>query len=760
MNDSIVCVKYPPMVTSMGLWDRSNPFKYSIPALELQMIVIFSLTQLIYYPLKRFGFHKLLSEIIAGVIIGPTMPQFVRKYTSKLFPVDTQLTIAILATFGYTLLLFLIGVKSDVTMVRRTGKKAFAIGFLSPMVPLAIGMGSRSFVVRFLADGQKFPIKVVVAIQSLSPFPSIALLLKDLKILNSELGRLALSSAMISELVSVSVVSVMTLYRVYKEKNSLGRIFADVGLFACFVLVILFIIRPAMVWVVKQTPEGRPVKDIYTYSIILVVLMASVFTHWVELLVLFGAFIVGLAVPAGPPLGSALVDKLEPFVSGLFVPIFITINTSRANFRTIFFDSSVYVYAILLPVLFLAKLAGCMLPAFICKMPFNDVIALGLIMSAKGAIEMSSYSFARDSMIITEQTMALMIASIAFAAVVIPICVRKFYDPSRKFAGYQRRNIIHSKHDGELRIVACIHRTDNIAGIINLLDTSGPTKDSPIAIYVLHLIELRGQSSAHFISHQLQKKTSYNQESYSANVLVAFGQYERNNLGAIYAQIFTAISPCNLMYEDMCNLALDKVAALIIIPFHRKWDIFGSVEFEDQRLRVLNCKILDRAPCSVGILIDRGLTERQASCSVAMLFFGGNDDREALAYARRLARNGSIGLTVVHFVATQYDGANEKERLLDEVSLKSMDQNKHVAYKVEKVNEGAQTAMIVRRLVDEHDLIIVGTRDNVEYSPQTVGLEEWSEFSELGVIGDLLASIDGKCRASILVIQRQRHMIY
>jgi hypothetical protein len=58
-------------------------------------------------------------------------------------------------------------------------------------------------------------------------------------------------------------------------------------------------------------------------------------------------------------------------------------------------------------------------------------------------------------------------------------------------------------------------------------------------------------------------------------------------------------------------------------------------------------------------------------------------------------------------------------------------------------------------MMNEYDLIIVGRRHNVN-SPQTSGLAEWSEFPELGTLGDLLASSDLNNGTSVFVVQQQK----
>ncbi|KAA8542521.1 hypothetical protein F0562_023673 [Nyssa sinensis] len=770
-KNGLRCIRFPPKIHSIGFWNNEDPFQYSVPVAELQMVVIFVLTQLLHFPLKRFGIPSLFSEIMAGIILGPTLPNNVRDHTRKVCPDTSQEIIGTLSIFGYTLFVFLMGVKTDMGMILKTGKKAFAIGVLSLIAPFVVGSAFTNILVKnpiVQKNASAKNLVFVVEAHALTSFPVVALLLKDLKILNSELGRLALSSAIISELLSVSLTMVMAIFKVYTDHQSLSRAIVNLGLCVCFLLFIL-IIRPAMVWMVKQTPEGRPVKDSYIYFIILVVLLSGVFTHWIEQGVLFGPFSIGLAVPAGTSLGYTLVDKLDSFVFGLLLPLFMTLIASRTNLNAInLLHPFAITNIILIIVTFLAKVSACMLAARFCELPFKDALALGLIMSAKGVVDMAFYNFFRDNQVIDRQSFTLSVIATALATVAVPICVRKLYDPSRKYAGYQKRNILHSKHDSVLHIVACIHNPHNTAAIINLLDLSGPTTERPVMIHLLHLIELRGRTSPIFISHQIQKKTVSNR-SYSEDVILAFSRYEKHHQGAVMAQAFTAISPREFMHEDICTLALNKLAALVVIPFHLKWAIDGSVISEDQALRTLNCKILDRAPCSVGILLDRGhqgrsTTEESAksSYSVVTVFFGGKDDREALTYAKRAVKNSSISLTVVRCMAMEDESLNEEEKRLDDIVLDDVKLNnsgrENFFYMEVVMSNGCETSLLVRTMLDEFDLIIVGRRHNVE-CPQTSGLKEFSEFPELGVVGDLIASWERKGKACVLVIQQQEHII-
>ncbi|CAN1252901.1 Cation/H(+) antiporter 14 [Linum perenne] len=83
----------------------------------------------------------------------------------------------------------------------------------------------------------------------------------------------------------------------------------------------------------------------------------------------------------------------------------------------------------------------------------------------------------------------------------------------------------------------------------------------------------------------------------------------------------------------------------------------------------------------------------------------------------------------------------------------------NVQYLEKAVNDGAETTKCVSSIASQYDLFIVGRRSDIDMdSPQTEGLTNWSEFPELGVLGDLLASNEVHTRGSVLVVQQQKKL--
>ncbi|CAH2065401.1 unnamed protein product [Thlaspi arvense] len=797
-----ICGVVPLNPSSSGLWPSpklAEPnaniefWNYMFPHVEIIFLIVTILWQFFHFGLKRLGMIRFTSHMLTGILLSKS---FLKENTpARHFFSTEDYKETVFGLFGacsYMMFWFLMGVKMDLGLVRNTGKKAITIGLSS--VLLSITVCSFIFFIILRDIGTKkgepilnfFEIIIIYSIQCLSSFPVIGNLLFELRLQNSELGRLAMSSAVISDF-STSILSAVLVFlkELRDEKTRLGSVFiGDVvvgnrplmraGTVVFFICFAIWIFRPLMFVIISRTPSGRPVKKVYIYLIIVLVFGSAILADWCKQSIFMGPFILGLAVPHGPPLGSAIIQKFESAVFGTFLPFFVATSAEELDTSLILSWFDFKTIFIIVFVSFVVKFALTTLPALLCGMPMNDSLALALIMSFKGIFEFGAYAFGYQRGSIRPVTFTILSIYILLNSAIIPPILRRLYDPSRMYAGYEKRNMLHMKPNSELRILSCIYRTNDIHPMINLLEATCPSRESPVATYVLHLMELVGQANPVFISHRLQTRksedTSYNSES----VIASFDQFHKDFFGCVSVSTYTALSVPKTMHGDICMLALNNTTSLIILPFHQTWSADGSAIVSDSSMiRKLNKSVVELSPCSVGIFVYRSNSGRRtiretspnfSSYQVCMLFLGGKDDREALTLAKRMARDSRINITVVSLISSNQKSKQvaDWDRMLDLELLRDVKSNvlagADIFFSEEVVNDASQTSELLKSIANEYDLFIVG-REKGRKSAFTEGLEEWSEFEELGVIGDLLTSQDLKSQASVLVIQQQQQMI-
>ncbi|XP_058781640.1 cation/H(+) antiporter 4-like [Vicia villosa] len=769
-----VCYDAPPHTVSDGLWggkeNGRTPLKSFVPLFELQVLVIFALTEITTLVLKPLRLPPFILQMIAGLIIAILFEvKEIEKYMTAVFPYGTHDIISAISSFGFVLFIFINGVQMDFSMITRTGNKAWTVSIIGLVVPLFVGITPLLvYPEKIIAIEVKNGNGIYVALVShaISSFAVIASLLSELQIQNSELGRLSLSSALVSDILSTVVTTNIIAVRTNPSLKVVSRNLISLFILAVFVPLIC---RPIMFWIIKHTPEGRNVKDGYIYVIIALVFALGVVSVKIDQEFVLGVFILGLSVPEGPPLGSALVKKLQFFGPTLLLPIFVTTSVLKADFSIDFSSFVMVSTGMVILLTHVVKIAACFITALCCKMPVNDALCLSLILNTKGVIEIGAYHALFDNNVIDGKTYGVMMLSVMIIGTIVHWSVKFLYDPSRKYAGYQKRNIVGLKRNSDLRILLTVQKHNHISGATDFLDICCPTNENPLTVDVIHVIELVGRALPVFIPHCLQRQLSRSasHKSYSDDVILAFDIYEHENQNALSINTYTAISPANLMYEDVCNLALDKVASIIILPFHIRWSSDGVVESDDKKiLRALNQKVLEIAPCSVGILVTRAnsIPKTASSNSVALeysitrlaiIYIGGSDDdEEILCLAKRAMNSPRIKLVVYHLVAKDCIAELEDLMVTGEEMLQELKHSENVKYQEIFTKDGSQTAGFLRDIVTEHDFFIVGRRHG-SMSPQTDGLSEWSEFPELGAIGDFLSSPDLNSWASVLVVQQQ-----
>ncbi|KAH0896204.1 hypothetical protein HID58_045772 [Brassica napus] len=798
-ESNMICDVTPLNPSSNGVWPSPNftdPninvhfWDHAFPHLQLIFLVISFLWQFLHFFLRRLGMIRFTSHMLTGVLLSKS---FINENTAarRFFASEDykEIVFSLVSACSYMMFWFLMGVKMDMGLIRTSGRKAITIGLssvlLSILVCSVIFFGNLKDVGNKRSDNTLSSLEAVVvySIQCLSSFPVVGNLLFELRLQNSELGRLAISAAVISDF-STSVLSSSLIFmkELKDEQTRLGSMFiGDViagnrplmraAVAVLFVCVAIYVFRPLMFYIIRKTPSGRPVRPIYLAIIIVMVSGSAVLANWCKQSIFMGPFILGLAVPHGPPLGSAIVQKFESAIFGTFLPFFVASSSSEIDIWALLNWSALNGIIYIMVTSFVVKFILTTLPALFYGMPMEDCFAISLIMSFKGIFELGAYALAFQRGSVRPETFTVACLYITLNSAIVPPILRYLYDPSRMYAGYEKRNVQHLKPNSELRILSCIYRTDDINPMINLLEAICPSREAPVAAYVLHLLELVGQANPIFISHKLQTcKTE--ETSFSNNVVLSFEKFHKDLFGSVFVSTFTAVSMPDTMHGDVCMLALNNTTSLILLPFHQSWSADGSALISDSNMiRNLNQSVLQVAPCSVGIFVYRSSYGRRnindtvlnmSSYKVCMIFIGGKDDREAVTLATRMSRDPRINLTVVRMttVDDKVKEISEWDKMLDDEHLREMKSNASVDvfYTEKAILDATETPGVMKSLASEFDMFVVG-RGKGRKSVYTDGLEEWSEFKELGVIGDLLASHDINSQASVLVIQQQQLMI-
>ncbi|PWA96103.1 cation/H(+) antiporter 20 [Artemisia annua] len=766
--------------SSDGVWQGDNPLHYAFPLLIVQTTLVIFISRLLSFFLKPLRQPKVIAEILGGILLGPSALGQYKEFTQWVFPSWSTPILESVASVGLLFFLFLVGLELDLTSIRRSGRRALWIASSGILLPFLFGIGITFLLRKTVVGADKVGFAQCFLFMgvslSITAFPVLARILAELKLLTTQVGETAMAAAAFNDIAAWVLLALAVALAGGSHKSPLVSLWVLMS-GAGFVIFMVVAVRPAMEWVASRCSKPGHhdhVEEGFICLTLAGVMISGFMTDLIGIHSIFGAFVFGLMIPKHGEFAGRLIRRIEDFVCGLLLPLYFASSGLKTNVNKIKGAEAWGLLAVVISTACTGKILGTFLMGMLCMIPARESLALGLLMNTKGLVELIVLNIGKEKKVLNDEMFAILVMMALVTTFMTTPMVMAVYKPARKITStiHHRSLRESSSHylrtlQAELRVLACVHGSKNSSSMINLIDSiQSPNTYSNMKLYILHLLELTERSSSIMMVHKVRKngvpRINNFREGKSAYKLESAALKESK----VKVRSLTTISALPTMHDDICHVADKKRAAIVILPFHRQPQR-GYNDEEPAHIghgwEVVNQRVLSHAPCTVALLVDRGLS-RSNPKRVCVVFIGGPDNREALELGGRMAAQPDTKLTIIRFLMKSGENENHTptkpedadiDKELDEISIEDFKKRwEGEAEYVEKSTLSIKNELLEIGQSKGFELVIVGRGRFPEALVAGIHEREGQYSTELGLIGGLLASHDHGITSSILVVQK------
>lgn len=332
-----------------------------------------------------------IGEILAGVALGPSLLGLLPGHLTKtVFPTEGRPYLSVIAQVGLLLFMFILGWELDPGHLRRSRGAVAAVSAGSITVPFILGIGAAALCYHRYSTpaGHRVPLITfalyLAVAMSVTAFPVLARILADTELSTTGVGRLALASAALGDLVAWCLLAVVV---GMSTAHGTGGFLSTVGWSAGYLVGMVTVVRPLLGRLItRQLARGSSLG--LTSLVAAGALLSAYLTTLIGIHPIFGAFAFGMVMPSRARLELEMTVQQPLRDAGrLLLPVYFIVTGLSVNVGALR-GRDWWTLALMLAVACLGKLLGATLPAAWTGLPWRQAFGVGLLMNTRGLTEL------------------------------------------------------------------------------------------------------------------------------------------------------------------------------------------------------------------------------------------------------------------------------------------------------------------------------------------------------------------------------------
>ncbi|CDH50442.1 k homeostasis protein [Lichtheimia corymbifera JMRC:FSU:9682] len=397
-----------------GVFGGKDPSAYNpqdpVVLFIIQASIILIFSRVLAVPLGWLRQPRVIAEVIAGIILGPSVLGRIPNYMDSIFPAPSLPFLNLVATLGLIFFLFEVGLEVDVRVIRRDWRGSIFIAVAGMALPFGLGIAASVGLYK-LQNDPDVPFSSFMLFQgvalAITAFPVLARILAELKLLKTQVGALTMASGLLNDVTAWVLLALVV--ALLNAGNGLEVLWVLLTTLA-FALFLIFLVRPLYRRLCFATGSIQNGPTPLLMTVTLVMVLASAFvTDIIGVHAIFGGFLAGVIIPHDGDLATKIAEKIEDIVNIIFLPLYFTLSGLQTQIGLLN-TGEVWGYVILVIVLAcFGKIVGCTVAAKLGGMTIRESFAVGFLMNCKGLVELIVLNIGHNAGVLNDQVFVIMV---------------------------------------------------------------------------------------------------------------------------------------------------------------------------------------------------------------------------------------------------------------------------------------------------------------------------------------------------------------
>jgi Kef-type K+ transport system membrane component KefB len=384
-----------------------------LSSILLQLIVMIAAARLGNQLLRRLGQPGVIGEIVAGLLLGPSLFGYLFPAASRsLFGASAATPITIISQIGLVLLMFQIGADFQFSHLARSKNRNAALGIaaVSICVPGLFGVAIGALSAHTLApsvDSLTYSLFFGVGL-AITAVPILGRILREFDLTLTEIGVVAITAAAVNDVVGWVLLAAISAYA--SAQFSATAIGLQVTGIVLLVAVAWFGLRPLLSWLLEKIPveQGAVPPNLLSVIICLIFVMGMC-TYKLGIFTIFGGFLAGLLFHQNRRFVDAWRAQVGRFVLVFFLPVFFTYTGLRTNVLGITSASDWEWLSVVLVAAILGKIVPVYIASRASGFPHREAVILGTLMNTRALMELIVLNIGYDLGFIPQKVFTMLV---------------------------------------------------------------------------------------------------------------------------------------------------------------------------------------------------------------------------------------------------------------------------------------------------------------------------------------------------------------